>query len=134
MIKKHEVFMNKVYYLTSGDYFLSKDVLEVSFIKYIFFDTGKEAVVAKLSQPIRYIDGQEKLSNFTILTSRYPGIELNNLTKFPVTVYLTFLKSNLNLKYEDLEIINSKSLINWAIVELYNDYAEAEKGNIYNCK
>ena len=128
--------MNKIYYLTTGDYFLSKDVLEVSFIKYIFFDTGKEAVVAKLNQPIRYIDdyGQEKLSAFTILTSRYPGTELNNLTKFPTTVYLTFLKSNLNLKYKDLEIINSKSLINWAIVELYNDYAEAEKGNIYNYK
>lgn len=116
--------MNK-YYLSSLENRQLSYVRECQYIRRIQFDTGKIAVIVKLSQPVQW-QNEEGFhgSEYAIITARHEGYDVVDIKQFPTFVYVTVLKEK---DYDFVEEITTSDLVTIGIGELYETFEKAEK-------
>lgn len=111
------------YFLSSLESRKLEPVRECEYLKPIMFDTGKNAVIIRLNEPLQWEneDGFHE-SYYAIITARHEGYDVLNIVKFPTFVYVTVLKKN---NYEDIDGIAKDDLIIIGIGEIYETYEKA---------
>ena len=113
-----------IYYLASLESIKLDEVRKCEFVRNIKFNTGKNAVVAKLDKPIVYSkDGEEMISDKIIITARHENYDVLNISYCPTFVYVTVLKED---NYFEIPRVKAKNLITIGIGELYRSYDDAK--------
>jgi hypothetical protein len=112
-------------YLSSLESVRFEPVRECHFERSLTFDTGKGAVVARVSPPVL---GQDfnRLSDIetVILSARHEGVSIDPVSEFPCFVFITIPRIGSDvlqspLRSDDLEVVG------WG--ELYRTREDAER-------
>lgn len=111
------------YYLSSMESYQLSFVRECMYDKKISFDTGKEAVIASIDNPVQWQDskgfhGSDKI----ILTARHEGYGIFEISCFPTFVYVSVLKEK---DYDFIEEVKKEDLYVVGIGELYQTNEDA---------
>ncbi len=115
----------KKYYLSSMDSRLLENVRECEYIKTVHFNTGKEAEVVKIDNPLVWSNDEGNHESFyAIITARHEGFGIIDIKSFPTFVYVTVLK---NSEYDEIEEVSNEDLIIIGIGEIYETYEKAQK-------
>lgn len=113
----------EIYYLSSLDSRRFAPVRECRVVGALVFDTGKEALVAKVQPPVIGQDfNRPDDIDSVILAARHEGASLDPVSEFPCFVFITISAQGYALsspiRADDLTIIG------WG--ELYRTYHDAE--------
>lgn len=116
----------KEYYLASLESRLLDYPRKCAFEREVQFDTGKNAVIAKLDPSIQLHDGVKYyLVEKVVLTARFEGDDISCFSKFPFFVYVAEFQGDIDeigeddISKDDLKIIG--------LGELYRNEEDAKE-------
>lgn len=111
-----------VYFLSSLDSELLKQVRKCSFIDQVFFDSGKKCALARveppiIGQPFGILEDIDKI----IITNRHEGEDVYDVVEFPCFVFVCIPTVD---TLSEIQTKDDLRILAWG--ELYRTYSDAE--------